>query len=119
MEKVEGVCRLCDLTGNIIINRQVSKCTYLAVEVGGADAGFDDVQQRVDESFAATHLLPGLLSCRAQVPMATSKPGVITSPYFHIRDVMKAHAHMRREQKLLSSVCEKGRETPCVSMCTI
>lgn len=37
-------------------------CVYLAVEVGGADAGFDDVQQRVDESLTAAHLLPGLLT---------------------------------------------------------
>lgn len=53
----------------------VHKRVHLAVKVGGADAGLDDVEQRVDESFAAAQLLPGLLSRRAQVPMATSTLG--------------------------------------------
>ena len=55
-------------------------CVYLAVEVGGADAGFDDIEQGVDESLAAAHLLSGLLARRAQVSTATSKPG---SPPLH------------------------------------
>lgn len=42
---------------------------YLAVVVGGVDAGFEDVQQRVHQTLAAAQLAPRLLPRRAQVPL--------------------------------------------------
>ena len=44
-------------------------CVYLAVEVRGVDAGFDDVEQGVHQTITGAHLPPGLLTCRAQVPV--------------------------------------------------
>lgn len=41
---------------------------HLAVVVGGVDADFEDMEQRVHQTFAATQLTPRLLPCWAQVP---------------------------------------------------
>ena len=54
---------------------------YLAVEVGGVDAGLDDVEQGVHEPFTRTQLLPGLLPRRAQVPVR------------HTRTQLERHKH--------------------------
>lgn len=67
--------------------------SHLAVIIGGVHTSFNDIEERIDQPFTATHLPSCLLSSWAQVPVTHTHTVSHAQPYsnvWFVWDVLKS-----------------------------